>query len=682
MKLSSPLHNLSISLKGLLLIAVPLIAQFVFVTGIVLILWANHRAQNRSRQNLVAISEAQGVLSSLALAEATWSDYLVRGEPSLKTQHAENVAEATVALSRLQRTVGTETDQAARVDRLVPIVDSFLSNQASGTAEAGRVDASPTAAQAGTRQFGVIHAKLQEILDSAAALDRACESQLAQNTLWMNGWLLFGAIGSIATAAGGAATFNLAIGRRMRRLVTATVRMAKGEPPTPAQAGRDEFATVDLAFHQVARDLADTRDACESQTRILQSVLASMGDAVIVAGKDCEILLMNPAALRLFETGAALDRNKYSATDVDSESERATAFPRSLLARVLAGESIDEFDVLLPQTNVRPATWVTVTGRLLHDAQGRSCGAVLVARDISNRKSNEHAIRIAKAELETRVEERTRALAAVNRELAHRSEENEAFVHTVSHDLRSPLVNLLGFSKELDLICEEVRTSIKECPLPVDTKARLETLLNEDTPEALRYIYTAVERMSSIIDALLRLARAGRVAYRSIEVDLNVTVHRVIAGLSITVHQRGASLTCQELPSVIGDPTALEQVFANLIGNSLNYLDPQRKCEIEIGYLPVDDSSGDCESEQHVTLYVKDNGLGIPRQSYDQVFRVFQRIHPRAASGEGVGLALLKRIIDRHSGRIWFESTEGEGTTFFVELPLAHKASLQPAFAM
>src|SRR3569832_731746 len=119
MKLSSPLHNLSISLKGLLLITVPLIAQFVFLSGIVLIVWANHHAQNRSRENLESISEAQGVLSSLALAEATWSDYLVSGEPILKKQHAGNVAEATVALDRLQRAVRNESEQAARVDDLV-----------------------------------------------------------------------------------------------------------------------------------------------------------------------------------------------------------------------------------------------------------------------------------------------------------------------------------------------------------------------------------------------------------------------------------------------------------------------------------------------------------------------------------------------------------------------------------
>ena len=256
--------------------------------------------------------------------------------------------------------------------------------------------------------------------------------------------------------------------------------------------------------------------------------------------------------------------------------------------RVLGGEPINELEVQLPQSKLRPAMWVKVSGRLLLDEQQQTLGAVLVARDVSEHKSIQQAVRRAKTELEGRVEERTQSLAAVNRELASRSEEATCFVQGVSHDLKSPLVNMLGFSNNLEQIRDEVCELIRECQAPVEAKARLDELLNQQTPAALRHIETAVLRMSGFVDAILRLARAGRVAYQSIEVDLTAMVAGILDGLSSTIEERGAKVRCGQLPLVVGDPMALEQVFANLIGNALNYLDPRRPGEIEVGCLGLE----------------------------------------------------------------------------------------------
>lgn len=115
-------------------------------------------------------------------------------------------------------------------------------------------------------------------------------------------------------------------------------------------------------------------------------------------------------------------------------------------------------------------------------------------------------------------------------------------------------------------------------------------------------------------------------------------------------------------------------IFANLISNAIKYSDPTRPSEIEIGCLDCDSSEGE-GADENCTLFVKDNGLGIPPNCREKVFRVFQRMHPGAAAGEGVGLAMLHRIVARHRGRVWFESTEGIGTTFFVELQAAHASA-------
>ena len=109
----------------------------------------------------------------------------------------------------------------------------------------------------------------------------------------------------------------------------------------------------------------------------------------------------------------------------------------------------------------------------------------------------------------------------------------------------------------------------------------------------------------------------------------------------------------------------MEQVFANLIGNALNYLDNKRSGLIEVGSLP---SAGDSAPAGMCTYYVRDNGLGISETGKTKVFQPFQRLNPQAAPGEGVGLAIVKRVVERHGGRIWFESEVGRGTTFFVAL--------------
>src|SRR6202007_1792993 len=114
-----------------------------------------------------------------------------------------------------------------------------------------------------------------------------------------------------------------------------------------------------------------------------------------------------------------------------------------------------------------------------------------------------------------------------------------------------------------------------------------------------------------------------------------------------------------------GDPQALEQLFANLVGNAVNYLDPQRPGRIEVGRSdgPGDDATG------LRTYYVKDNGVGIPAAQQAKVFLAFQRLHPEAAPGEGIGLALVRRVAERHGGKVWLASAAGEGSTFFVTLP-------------
>ncbi|MHB1556858.1 MAG: sensor histidine kinase, partial [Isosphaeraceae bacterium] len=252
--------------------------------------------------------------------------------------------------------------------------------------------------------------------------------------------------------------------------------------------------------------------------------------------------------------------------------------------------------------------------------------------------------------------------------LGQQKQENEMFVYSVSHDLRSPLVNLQGFSEELGLSCRDLRELFVRDDVPEPVRRRGLQLMDRDVEESIRFIQAAVGRLARIIDALLRLSRAGRVEYQWQEVDLQAIVGRIVAALHDSIADKGAQVSVDALPPAHGDPTALEQVFANLIGNAVQYLDPDRPGRIEV------DSTGPGDQGLPAGLVVyrvRDNGLGIPEAYQQRLFTAFSRFHAGAAQGEGIGLALVRRMVERHGGRIWVESSAGVGTTFLVALPAA-----------
>jgi PAS domain S-box-containing protein len=285
-----------------------------------------------------------------------------------------------------------------------------------------------------------------------------------------------------------------------------------------------------------------------------------------------------------------------------------------------------------------------------------------IVRDGTARKKYEDALKRLNQELEDRVRERTAELAERNLQLAQKNEENETFVYSVSHDLRSPLVNLEGFSEELAVSLRDLDRLLADDRIPSDVRARVADVAGGGMAESVGFIRTAVTRLSRIIDALLRLSRAGRVEYQPQAVDVAGVVRRVVDALHGTATERKAEVAVGDLPPAWGDPTAVEQVFANLVGNALNYLDPARPGRVEVG------AAADAGDGRR-TYLVRDNGVGIPAAHLPKLFQAFQRLHPDKAPGEGMGLAIVRRILERLGGAVRAESAPGVGTTFYVTLP-------------
>ncbi len=288
-----------------------------------------------------------------------------------------------------------------------------------------------------------------------------------------------------------------------------------------------------------------------------------------------------------------------------------------------------EVDIEFSASNVRGKRPVEIVG---------------VARDITERKKAE--------------EERERLTA----ELAEKNAEQEQIIYVTSHDLRSPLVNVQGFSKELKYSVEEVGTILSSEEVPQSIRDQVVPILDQDVPDALAYIATSVSKMDTLLTGLLRLSRLGRAALSFEKLNMNLMLFDIAKYFELRIRELGATIDVGTLPPCTGDFVQTNQVFSNLVDNALKYSDPSRP--------PVIKVTGEVVDEE-VVYCVADNGTGIAREHQKKVFEIFHRLNPEASGGEGLGLSIVKKVIGRHSGRIWLESEPGEGSKFYVSLPAA-----------
>lgn len=265
-----------------------------------------------------------------------------------------------------------------------------------------------------------------------------------------------------------------------------------------------------------------------------------------------------------------------------------------------------------------------------------------IIRDISERKKAE--------------EERKRLLD----ELKDKNKELEQIVYVASHDLRSPLVNVQGFSRELEQALTKVCLVLRSNDVPTKIKEELATFLDEDIPDALKYILTSISKMDSLLSGLLRLSRLGRAALSKKHLDMDKLISDIASAFEYQIKKTGITLQIDPLPSCCGDETQINQVISNLLDNALKYLDHNRPGVIRI--------SGKAENGQ-VIYSIEDNGIGIAAEHQDKIYEIFHRLNPAGTPGEGLGLTIVRLILDRHSGKIWVASEPGKGSTFFVSLP-------------
>lgn len=243
-------------------------------------------------------------------------------------------------------------------------------------------------------------------------------------------------------------------------------------------------------------------------------------------------------------------------------------------------------------------------------------------------------------------------------DLESKNKELETIIYVSSHDLRSPLINILGFTGELAQSLQRLEALIANCPQAGQDDEVLR-LLREEMPDSMQFIKSSADKLDLLQRGLLDICRLGYEPVTLQTVDANDLFRSVIQSLKYQVDQCQAKIVLEDLPACRADEGKLIQVFTNLIGNALKYRDPERPVEITI--------TGS-ENGETVTYRVSDNGIGIAPKYQDQIFEMFHQLDP-SCEGQGMGLTIVKRIIDRMDGNVALQSENGKGVVFSVTLP-------------
>jgi signal transduction histidine kinase len=368
------------------------------------------------------------------------------------------------------------------------------------------------------------------------------------------------------------------------------------------------------------------------------------------------IQIFNVGAERMLGYTAAEVMNKITPADISDPREviaRAKALSAELGTLITPGfealvfkasrgiEDIYELTYIRKDGSRFPAM-VSVTA--LRDAQDAIIGYLLIGTDNTARK----LVEAAKSKLDQRLREA--------------NEEIQRFTYIVGHDLRSPLVNIMGFASEIDIWRKQIfeRLGVLRAQVGGDQDGESDEALRGDVEEALGFIKSSVGKMDRLIGALLKLSREGQRQFQPQFIDMSQLLRSTLEALAYQAQAVNAKINIGELPTITSDRLALEQVFSNLMDNAVKYLRDGVPGSIEVGAT---------ESDGAITYEVRDNGRGINTRDRERIFHLFRRSGIQDRPGDGIGLAHARTLVRGLGGSINVESEPGRGTVFSVTLP-------------
>ena len=398
------------------------------------------------------------------------------------------------------------------------------------------------------------------------------------------------------------------------------------------------FIALLVACILILRDVAArhrAEEALAAEHHLLLSIIDTIPDHVYVKDVDGRFILDNAAHREMY--GPKTDGTTTGRTVFDYYSaEEAARFDDDDRRVIEMGEGIfNHEDPRLQEDGSE--LWIQTTKVPLRDTDGSIIGLVGISANISGRKEAEEQLRRFAAQLESN-----------NTELQN-------FASVASHDLQEPLRKIQAFSDRL--------------------RAKCGSVLSEQGLDYLDRMQGAAQRMQVLIQDLLKLSRITSRALPFEECKLGEIVRAVLSDLEIVIEQKNAAVEVGEMPTIQADPVQMRQLFQNLISNALKFQKAGEKPEVvvegRIYQMKERNIAGAAPGQQICKIVVRDNGIGFDPKFGDQIFVVFQRLHSRSEyEGTGIGLAVCRKITDRHGGSIVAKSAEGQGAAFIVTLPV------------
>ena len=401
---------------------------------------------------------------------------------------------------------------------------------------------------------------------------------------------------------------------------------------------KGKFATV---FSDITEQKRAEEALHESEEKF-RTIASAAQDAVVVIDNEGKISYWNKAAEKMlgYTEGEVIGKNFHNL--IVPKRFRAThfsAFPK--FQKTGKGNAIGKTLKLAALTKNRDEIPVELSLSTTK-FKGKWC-AIGIMRDITERKRAEEELKASKEKLKEK-----------NKEL-------ERIVYVASHDMRTPLVTIAGFSNELEISTKKIISILKSKKMSKkDRNKELSYIIEEDIPSSIRFIISGINKIQMMLDALLAYSRSGRSELEFEEVNMKETIEEIVASTKFDIEKTGAEIEIGKLPHCLADRIKVNQIFSNLIENAIKFFDLSRPGKIKI--------SGK-KNGKRVTYCVEDNGIGIPAEKIDEIFMVFFQIDSSSNEGEGIGLSTVKKLVERHGGRMWVESEYGKGSKFFVELP-------------
>ncbi|MDX6406834.1 MAG: two-component system, LuxR family, sensor kinase FixL [Blastocatellia bacterium] len=397
-----------------------------------------------------------------------------------------------------------------------------------------------------------------------------------------------------------------------------------------------------LAIEDITDRKREAQILRESEER-LQTIIENLHEGLVISALDGQLTHFNQAGLAMhgfssLEEGLLKLPQFHEILELSTLDGLVLKSEEWPLARVIAGEILTNYEVCLRRIDKDWQAIFSYNGAIVKAPNGQPL-AFLTITDITKRKGIEAKLSLYSAKLERS-----------NAEL-------QDFAQVASHDLQEPLRKILAFGDRL--------------------KAKAGESLDKECRDYLQRMFNAAGRMQTLITDLMTFSRLETKAQTFVAADLGLIAREVSADLETLIEKTGGRVEIEELPTVDGDPSQIRQLLQNLIGNSLKYHRPGVPPLIRIYSQRLNERRRDSLNkngglpQQLCQILVTDNGIGFDEKYLDRIFTMFQRLHKKDEyEGTGVGLAICRRIVDRHNGNITARSKPGEGTTFIVTMPI------------